>query len=116
MSDKETFTADPRVTYSSDRSDGGSNPDLRILHYNDVYHVDPASAEPVGGLARFITMCNEYKDAEKFKGQPDLLTLFSGDAFNPSLESSVTKGTASSALRVPSSNNVILQVNTWFLS
>ena len=57
-----------------------------------VYHIDPSSAEPVGGIARFKTLCNEYRDGEKFKGQPDLLTFFSGDAFNPSLESSVTKG------------------------
>lgn len=28
----------------------------------------------------------------RFSGQPRLVTLFSGDAFNPSLESSVTKG------------------------
>jgi len=67
-------------------------PDLRLLHYNDVYHVDASSAEPVGGIARFITLANYYRNDEKFKGQPELLTFFSGDAFNPSLESSVTKG------------------------
>lgn len=59
-----------------------------------VYHVDASSAEPVGGIARFKTLCNEYRSGAKFKGQPDLLTFFSGDAFNPSLESSVTKGAA----------------------
>lgn len=73
----------PRPTFSSGRDEAA---DLRILHYNDVYHVDQASAEPVGGLARFMTLVNEYRK------QPSLLTLFSGDAFNPSLESSVTKG------------------------
>ncbi|KAG6041301.1 hypothetical protein E4U41_005129 [Claviceps citrina] len=67
-------------------------PDVRILHYNDVYHVDAASAEPVGGLARFMTVCKEYQQGEQSRGQPRILTLFSGDAFNPSLESSVTKG------------------------
>lgn len=89
-------TAAPRVTFSSGRiaSSGAAPeaPDLRILHYNDVYHVDQASAEPVGGLARFMTLCNEYRDGEQYRGQPELVTLFSGDAFNPSLESSVTKG------------------------
>ncbi|KAF2271593.1 5'-nucleotidase-like protein [Westerdykella ornata] len=67
-------------------------PDLRFLHYNDVYHIDASSAEPVGGIARFQTLVKYYKDDERFKGQPRLLTFFSGDAFNPSLESSVTKG------------------------
>lgn len=68
-------------------------PDLRFLHYNDVYHVDASSAEPVGGIGRFQTLVNYYRDDEKFAGQSGLLTFFSGDAFNPSLESSVTKGT-----------------------
>ena len=37
-------------------------------------------------------MCNEYREGARFNGQSGLLTFFSGDAFNPSLESSVTKG------------------------
>ena len=82
---------DPVVTYSSGRA-SDSPPDLRLLHYNDVYHLDSSSAEPVGGVARFITVCNEYRNGERYRGQPDLVTLFSGDAFNPSLESSITKG------------------------
>ncbi|QDS72986.1 hypothetical protein FKW77_008857 [Venturia effusa] len=68
------------------------SPDLRLMHYNDVYHVDPSSAEPAGGVARFMTICRHYQQDLKFEGQPKLLTFFSGDAFNPSLESSVTKG------------------------
>jgi 5'-nucleotidase len=72
-------------------------PDLRLIHYNDVYHVDASSAEPVGGVARFQTLCNYYKDDPKFTGQPIPITIFSGDAFNPSLESSVTKGMANAA-------------------
>ncbi|KAF7560637.1 hypothetical protein G7046_g3519 [Stylonectria norvegica] len=87
-------TAEPQVTFSSGRVDDGSetSPDLRILHYNDVYHLDPSSAEPVGGLPRFITLCREYQEGSQYEGQPKILTLFSGDVFNPSLESSVTKG------------------------
>ncbi|KAL9587461.1 MAG: hypothetical protein Q9203_003516 [Teloschistes exilis] len=50
------------------------------------------SAEPVGGVARFQTLRNFYNDDERFKDQPELITLFSGDAYNPSLESSITKG------------------------
>jgi 5'-nucleotidase len=91
----KSLTANPEsVTYSSGRLNNNDilPSDLRILHYNDVYHVEPGSLEPVGGIARFQTLCNHYAKDEKFKGQSDLLTLFSGDAFNPSLESSVTKG------------------------
>ena len=50
------------------------------------------SAEPVGGIARFQSVRNQYASGTQFEGQPKLITLFSGDAFNPSLESSVTKG------------------------
>ena len=50
------------------------------------------SAEPVGGIARFQTVTNHYRSDPQYAKQPGLLTLFSGDAFNPSLESSVTKG------------------------
>lgn len=67
-------------------------PDLRLLHYNDVYHIDASSAEPVGGVARFQTLMKYYRYDERFSEQPELVTFFSGDAFNPSLESSVTKG------------------------
>jgi len=91
-------------------SDPKPPPDLRLLHYNDVYHIEYApspakemggitdhtfrsgSAEPVGGVARFQTVVKEYRLSPRYADQPSLLTLFSGDAFNPSLESSVTKG------------------------
>jgi hypothetical protein len=39
-----------------------------------------------------MTVVKEYRDAERFEGQPKLLTFFSGDSFNPSVESTVTKG------------------------
>ncbi|KAI1501320.1 flagellar associated protein [Biscogniauxia marginata] len=81
---------DESITYSSGAHEGP--PDLRFLHYNDVYHVDSSSSEPVGGAARFMSLVNHYREGDEFKGQPGLLTFFSGDAFNPSLESSITKG------------------------
>lgn len=87
--------AEPTVTYSSGRLDSAeSPPDFRLLHFNDVYHLDASSAEPVGGISRFMTAVNEYRNDERYQGQgkPELVTLFSGDVFNPSLESSVTKG------------------------
>ncbi|KAM7216589.1 Metallo-dependent phosphatase-like protein [Rhypophila decipiens] len=87
-----TPTAEPVTTFSSGR-DSSSPPDLRLLHFNDVYHLDPSSAEPVGGAARFMTLIKSYQSSNpEYTSQPELITLFSGDAFNPSLESSITKG------------------------
>ena len=97
---KPKFTEEPQVIHSAGNLT--QPPDLRILHYNDVYHVDASSAEPAGGIARFQTVVNEYRNGEPFRGQPALLTFFSGDAFNPSLESSVTKGSH----MVPILNNI----------
>ncbi|KAM0348736.1 hypothetical protein ACHAPU_004175 [Fusarium lateritium] len=92
----EQPTAEPQVTFASGRVEHqgqtDSPPELRLIHYNDVYHLDPSSAEPVGGLPRFISVCREYQEGEQYKDQPKALTLFSGDVFNPSLESTVTKG------------------------
>ena len=79
------------TTYSSG-TDTTTPPDLRFIHYNDVYHVEAGSQEPIGGIARFQTLCNYYRNDPKYARQSKLLTFFSGDAFNPSLESSVTKG------------------------
>lgn len=50
------------------------------------------SAEPVGGASRFQTLSDFYRSDPLFTAQPRLITLFSGDAFNPSLEGSITKG------------------------
>ncbi|KAF4545834.1 5'-nucleotidase [Lasiodiplodia theobromae] len=65
-------------------------PDLRIIHFNDVYNIQPDTREPAGGIARFQTVMKKYR--AKHEGQPPVLTLFSGDALNPSLESIFTKG------------------------
>lgn len=100
------------VTYRSPH-DFDHTADLRFLHFNDVYHIElvgfslasanlslfiadindrAGSAEPIGGISRFQTVANFYRSDPKYAAQPRLITLFSGDAFNPSLESSVTKG------------------------
>lgn len=50
------------------------------------------SAEPVGGISRFQSVVQDYRSNPCYREQPSLMTFFSGDAFNPSLESSVTKG------------------------
>ena len=52
----------------------------------------PGSVEPAGGAARFQTVAKYYSSHSKYTNQANLITLFSGDAFNPSLESSITKG------------------------
>ncbi|CAD7078007.1 unnamed protein product [Hermetia illucens] len=59
---------------------------LTILHYNDVYNIEPNSTtEPIGGAARFCTAMKSFKDS-------DPLVLFSGDAFSPSMLSTYTNG------------------------
>lgn len=52
---------------------------LSIIHYNDVYNVDPnSSVEPIGGAARFLTAVKTFDHLNP-------LILFSGDAFSPSM-------------------------------
>jgi 5'-nucleotidase len=59
---------------------------LVILHFNDVYNVEPRlSPEPVGGAARFCTAIKSFQHLHP-------LVLFSGDAFSPSMLSTYTKG------------------------
>ena len=50
---------------------------LRIIHFNDVYNIEPREQEPVGGAARFVTK------VRSFENEP--MVLFSGDLLNPSL-------------------------------
>ncbi|KAF0488042.1 Metallo-dependent phosphatase [Gigaspora margarita] len=64
-------------------------PKLQILHFNDVYHLAPHKREPVGGAARFATVIKEFRESY---GVESSCVFFSGDAFNPSVESSVSKG------------------------
>lgn len=54
--------------------------------------VRPAEEEPKGGAARLKSLADYYRKDDSFKDAPYPLTLFSGDAFNPSRESTVTKG------------------------
>lgn len=112
------FSQGPFVTFNSGRN-SATPPDLRILHYNDVYHVDPSSAEPVGGVARFITVCKEYREDDRYRDQPRLVTLFSGDVFSPSLESSITKGSLHLPSRIRKSRTLVsltrcYQGATWY--
>ena len=46
----------------------------------------------MGGITRFQHLVSLYRSSPEYAEQTKLLTFFSGDAYNPSLESSVTKG------------------------
>ncbi|KAJ2500653.1 hypothetical protein IWW47_003200, partial [Coemansia sp. RSA 2052] len=65
---------------------------LRILHFNDVYHVAPSAREPVGGAARFGSLVHSLQNRRGAELAVPTLTLFSGDAYFPSLESSISRG------------------------
>lgn len=58
---------------------------LTILHFNDVYEIQPVDKGKRGGAARIATLVDQYKDQKP-------LILFSGDALSPSVMSSVFKG------------------------
>jgi len=58
---------------------------LTILHFNDVYNIEERKTEPVGGVARFKTALDSFKELEP-------LILFSGDLFEPSLLSTAYDG------------------------
>jgi len=77
---------------------------LHLLHFNDVYNIEAStSADPCGGAARFVSLLRSLRDDGVAIGKnnghvvwgndaPPPLLIFSGDAFNPSLMSTVTKG------------------------
>jgi 2',3'-cyclic-nucleotide 2'-phosphodiesterase (5'-nucleotidase family) len=59
---------------------------LQLIHFNDVYNCEtPKKEGKMGGAARFISAIKEV-------ATPEALTFFSGDAFNPSIMSTVVRG------------------------
>lgn len=58
---------------------------VRILHFNDVYNVEPRTTEPCGGASRFKTAILSLVDS-------NTMVLFSGDCVAPSIMSTFTKG------------------------
>lgn len=58
---------------------------LTIIHFNDVYNIEPQTDEPAGGAARFSAYVKSIHDLNP-------LVLFSGDALNPSLMSIFLRG------------------------
>ena len=51
---------------------------VTILHFNDVYNIEPRVMEPVGGAARFCAAIKSFSHLNP-------LVLFSGDVFSPSM-------------------------------
>jgi 5'-nucleotidase len=68
---------------------------LNIVHWNDVYRVtaqklSPKSPETID-VTQFAAMLSDIRDRWSQAGAEGL-SLFSGDVFSPSVESSVTRG------------------------
>lgn len=100
--------------------DSSSAEILDIIHFNDVYNIEPRERYPEGGAAHFNglvkalqksdTVCaafapekeeTDYSAHHRQANDVDFLelscknralTLFSGDAFSPSIMSTVTRG------------------------
>ncbi|KIY67658.1 Metallo-dependent phosphatase, partial [Cylindrobasidium torrendii FP15055 ss-10] len=69
-------------------------PTLRLIHFNDVYRVQPQKITPNSketiDVTQFSALLHEVRSSWP---APDAgLVLFSGDVFSPSVESSVTRG------------------------
>lgn len=58
---------------------------IQLIHFNDVYNCETPKKAKAGGAPRFVS-------ALKRVGTPTSLTFFSGDAFNPSIMSTVVRG------------------------
>jgi 5'-nucleotidase len=71
---------------------------LPILHFNDVYRVRPQKLSPHSletiDVTQFSALLDDIRSQwpEREDGKKDGLSLFSGDAFSPSVESSVSRG------------------------
>ncbi|EKM55738.1 uncharacterized protein PHACADRAFT_95531 [Phanerochaete carnosa HHB-10118-sp] len=71
---------------------------LPILHFNDVYRVQPfkpsPSAKDTIDVTQWTAMLDNIREqwAQRPDGKREGLVLFSGDVFSPSTESSVTRG------------------------
>ncbi|KAI6036873.1 Metallo-dependent phosphatase-like protein, partial [Pisolithus microcarpus] len=71
---------------------------LPILHWNDVYRVTPQKVSPDStetiDVTQFASLLDNIRNqwATRSDGARDGLSLFSGDLFSPSMESTVTRG------------------------
>ncbi|KAI6043035.1 5'-nucleotidase [Pisolithus marmoratus] len=99
---------------------------LPILHWNDAYRVTPqkvsANSTATIDVTQFASMLDDIRSrwTVRSDGSRDGLSLFSGDLFSPSAESTVTRGSHMSdvfAQRYPHLSNLV-QDNRfpWLLS
>ena len=71
---------------------------LPVVHWNDVYRVRPQKIEPTSSKTidstQFAALLDDIRNIwpDRSDGKKDGLSLFSGDVFAPSVESSVTRG------------------------
>eukprot|EP00915_Cephaloidophora_sp_WS-2016_P001134 GHVH01001560.1.p1 GENE.GHVH01001560.1~~GHVH01001560.1.p1 ORF type:complete len:626 (+),score=86.32 GHVH01001560.1:185-2062(+) len=71
-------------TYYDYLNENGREDTLTIIHFNDVYNVDP-DTNGQGGFPRFATALRRHKEKHP-------LIFFSGDAFSPSMISTMLRG------------------------
>ena len=55
-----------------------TKPEITIIHFNDVYNIEPQNEEPKGGAARMASYIKSCHDLNP-------VILSSGDLLNPSL-------------------------------
>ena len=83
-------------------------PTLPILHWNDVYRVNPQKVSPGSpetiDVTQFAAMLDRIRNGWALRpdGKREGLALFSGDVFSPSVESSVTRGSHMVSLHIKS--------------
>ncbi|TFK74392.1 Metallo-dependent phosphatase [Pluteus cervinus] len=72
-------------------STNSGNKVLKIVHFNDVYKITRRiNGQKEPRVTKFATLLTSVR--EKWNDPADSLTLFSGDAFSPSRQSSTTRG------------------------
>ncbi len=62
-----------------------TKPILRIIHFNDVYDIQPTQKNGEGGAYCFKALLDKKRNDQT-------ITLFSGDAFSPSILSTLFHG------------------------
>lgn len=69
--------------------------ELSIVHWNDVYRVsDQKISSGTINVTQFAALLDQIRSRwpERSDGAREGLSLFSGDLFSPSIESTVTRG------------------------
>ena len=72
----DSTTTEQPVSFAETKT-ATKSPQMTIVHFNDVYNIEPREKEPVGGAARFATKLASLRHRNP-------LVAFSGDCLNPS--------------------------------